>query len=552
MTGMRVVYHLTRADLLERVRHRSFLMVMGVTVYAGYLTVPAREAPYNALVIAGHRGYYNAAWVGTVFGVVASTVLTLLGFYLVRDSIARDYSTRVGQIVATTPVTGPAYVAGKWLSNLLVLTAILMVSTGMAAVMLLARGESGGLNLGALVMPIWFMGLPTVAIVAAMAVLFESTASLRGGAGNVAYFFIWVFALLTTVGRMLLSVGDIVPHNDLAGLSRSMVDIRQQMIAAGLDLSHGATDLAVPTRGHEVARFLWSGVDWSAGIVLERSIWLVLAAAIALSAAIPFDRFDPARGRTSGRQRREEPSRAPGFFRRSSPRSIGPPDSVAPETDGGGVPGTVVDLTPVTNRETCRRFWPVLIAELRLIVRGHAWWWFAVALGLVIASLFSPQQVVQRVLFPAAWLWPILGWSALGSREARHHTRQIVFSTPHSVRRQLIAMWLGGLLLAVVTGSGACVRLVFAGEWGRVVAFGIGAAFVPALALALGVWSGGGRLFEVLYVVWWYVGSIDRVPALDFMGVTPQGVAEGVPAIYLLAAIVLVSVAIAGRRRQLY
>ena len=59
-------------------------------------------------------------------------------------------------------------------------------------------------------------------------------------------------------------------------------------------------------------------------------------------------------------------------------------------------------------------------------------------------------------------------------------------------------------------------------------------------------------LFEVLYVVWWYVGSIDRVPALDFMGVTPQSVAEGVSGIYVLATSVLVFAAFVGRRRRLH
>ncbi len=57
MNVVRSVYHLVRADVLERVRGYSFLIVMGVTVYAGYMMVPSMKAPYNAFLIGGYRGF---------------------------------------------------------------------------------------------------------------------------------------------------------------------------------------------------------------------------------------------------------------------------------------------------------------------------------------------------------------------------------------------------------------------------------------------------------------------------------------------------------------
>ena len=55
-------------------------------------------------------------------------------------------------------------------------------------------------------------------------------------------------------------------------------------------------------------------------------------------------------------------------------------------------------------------------------------------------------------------------------------------------------------------------------EIGLKVGMVIGALFIPSLALALGIWSGSRKLFEVVYMLWWYAGPINQVDTLDFMG----------------------------------
>jgi len=113
MAALRSLYGLMRADFLERIRRYSFLIVLGVAVFAGYAFVPPHGAPYVTFVVGSHRGFYNSPWVGTLFGVVASTLLALTGFYLVKGAVGRDYQTRVGQVIAATPVARPLYVLGK-------------------------------------------------------------------------------------------------------------------------------------------------------------------------------------------------------------------------------------------------------------------------------------------------------------------------------------------------------------------------------------------------------------------------------------------------------
>ena len=142
--------------------------------------VPPLSAPYTSFVVASHRGYYNSPWVGTLYGVTAAILLSLIGFYLVKNSISRDYETRVGQIIATTPLRKIIYMAGKWFSNMLVLATILGVLTVIAPVMQVVRAEVTHVDLVALWAPIWLMGFPALIFAAALAVLFESVLFFAG------------------------------------------------------------------------------------------------------------------------------------------------------------------------------------------------------------------------------------------------------------------------------------------------------------------------------------------------------------------------------------
>ncbi len=133
------------------------------------------------------------------------------------------------------------------------------------------------------------------------------------------------------------------------------------------------------------------------------------------------------------------------------------------------------------------------------MLKGQKWWWYAVAAGLIVACAAVPDASARGMLLACAWFWPILIWSKMGVREVRDQTSQLIFSAPHPLARQLPAVWLAGVVLALITGSGFGGRLLLAGDWRGLLAWLIGALFIPTLALTLGVWSGSSKLFEIVY-----------------------------------------------------
>jgi len=241
-----------------------------------------------------------------------------------------------------------------------------------------------------------------------------------------------------------------------------------------------------------------------------------------------------------------------GLVRRGRKRASATSDAEAPALPGFAEHYRVARLDAAALRVvSASHLLTLLDAEIRLVLKGASRWWYLGVVGLWIASAVTPLEAARLHVLPLVWIWPVLQWSALGVREARYGTDQILFSSPHPLRLQVPAAWLGGVALALLTGAVIGARLVIAGDWAAVGAWAIGACFAPALALALGVWSGTSRFFEGLYTALWYMGPLQPVPWIDFMGVSDAAIAVRTPVVFAVVTLVLLAATFLGRRRQL-
>lgn len=187
-----------------------------------------------------------------------------------------------------------------------------------------------------------------------------------------------------------------------------------------------------------------------------------------------------------------------------------------------------------------------------------------VALGLILTALILPIAESRQIVLPFVYVWPLLIWSQLGNREIQNRTDQLVFSSAFPLRRQLIATWTAGFILTIIAGSGVIVRLILASDWNVILSVVVAAAFIPAAALALGIWSGGSKVFEVVYLLLWTLGPMnqimatlgfplvaDQLIAFDFIGSSDAAFSVGVPLYYAVITILLLVLALIGRKRQL-
>jgi hypothetical protein len=578
--AMRQVGAVAWADLLERMRRYSFLVTLAGTLYFGYLV----NAGYVQLIIHGLRGVYNSAWVGTLIAVSVGTFLSLIGFFLVKNTLDHDRRSGVGEILAATPLSNLAYLLGKAISNFLLLGAILALLALAAAVSQLLKGEDTRVDVVALLAPIVFLTLPALALAAATAVLFEAVPGLRSTFGNVVYFAFWI-SLVT------LSVGSSGNGSDLIGLRLVESSFIRALPAAtaprgDMSLSLGPPErrAAAPATGAEPATgagpspashsggVRWDGIRWTAGLVARRLAWVGIALVEVVLGSLLFARFDAARERRRGR--RKGALRAGGAIPDGA--SGAPPDGEAPDyvasLDGAvrvTAPTAAVAMTanaasrtaagapaPPRRRLAGARWAPrsrafsLVLAEMRLMLRGRSFWWFAVAAGLAIGGLFAPAGTGRAMILAVAWIWPLPLWSELGARESLHGVRPLLLAAPLPPVPRAAAIWVAGATVAALSGAGVAVRLAVEGDARALLAWAVGCLFIPALALGLGSLSGSPRLFEVVYLLLWYIGPMNSVATLDFTGMSAAARAAGYMWIYLALSGLLFAAAAAVTSRQ--
>lgn len=529
MNAPRAIFAIARADFIERVRRYSFLLTLLFAVFLGYLAATGRIT----LHLGDYRGVYTSAWIGALVAVVTSCFVSLVGFYIVKNAIDRDRQTGVGQILAATPLSKVSYVLGKFLSNLAVLSSMVVVLAVAAVAMQFFAAEDPHLDTVALLAPFVVIALPAMALIAALALLFETLPLLRGGLGNVAWFFVWSLlgvALPEITGKRWLDPMGLMTVAD------SMIEGAKANIPGYKD-SFSLTIDNSPVK--IVDTFRWQGVPWTSQMILLRVGWMLAAVAIVLLAAIFFDRFDPVSWFFPSTRK---PKKA---------LTVRAAEQVAAGAAASANPAAAVHLTPLASTVRSNAFGRILAAELRLALKGLRWWWYFIAAGLLIAQFASPLEISRGPLLGVAWIWPVMVWSAMGSRESRFGTRSLLFSCAKILPRQLVACFLAGLTVAVLTGMGAGVRLLLARCFTGLLAWSAGALFLPALALALGTLSGTGKPFEGLLTAIWYVGPMNHTPGLDFTGSAsgPHTTSHALSYIAITAALLVAAYAI--RFRQL-
>ncbi|AFK21299.1 hypothetical protein E6P09_16965 (plasmid) [Haloferax mediterranei ATCC 33500] len=522
------VLAVARADFRERSRTAKWLVVPIILAYfAKLITVD------SSLVVAGeYTGVPTAAWYGAMLSAIGTNMLFVFGFVLVGGSVSRDRDTGVSELVATSSLSDGSYLLGKWASNFALLTITTLVLAVLTAGTFVIQG-TGEFDLWALFSPFILVTLPTMTVVAAAAVCFESNRFLRGTAGNIIYVVAAMF--LTLFGAYSGAV-------DLMG-----INIFRESMAQAIASQYPAYDgtnvgfLYTNTAG-ELKPFNWSGVAWSVKHFATRVPIFATTGILFVGSYVSFNRFDTTSSWSAPSLTPEREESENGSNEAESPQ-------LAATTDNQSRNRTtdVSSLPPVS--QTGIRFPQVFLSELRLVVRGHPRWWY-VACGLALLGSFVPSVTALRsVIIPFALLLPLSLWSSLGTRDQTHRTQELVFVS--SGRNVLLASsYLAAVTVGIALTFPAAARFALTGTFNALFGWAVGVLFLPAAALAIGIWTGRPRVFEMLYLVAWYGGPMNELIPLDYLGAYDQTVSSGVTFVYLGLTVVALGAAVVGRRRM--
>ncbi|WP_428310389.1 hypothetical protein [Hydrocarboniphaga sp.] len=464
------------ADLRQRSRALRFWVVLAVIAVLTWWCFPSLQAGYMTVSLgSGVRGYYSSAWVGMVLALMYSTALSLFGFYLVRGTLVRDFDTRVWQLLVATPMTRPGYLLAKWASHLLVFMLIILIGLVIGGCAQLWRGEDNSLDLIELCKPVLILSLPAMAVTAFFAVLFDLVPGLRKTLGNVLYFFVWMTMFIAAFPLLdeRLNHGARSWLSDPGGTIIAMRDLRDYLsVVAPQARSFGISIGSSPYSG-EPTLFQWTTWPLHANDLPGRALWPLLAM-VGVVALSPF--LDWAASHTQ----REH------IGKKFTGRALAWLDPALRIIEGG-------------------RIGMMIAAELKLVLRQRALWWWAALAGVIGFQIFCNEQGLAPACI-AAWIISADVFARAILRERETHTGPLLFTAAGATRQLLTARIVVALLLAVLPVLPSLIRS-FAIGWLAPIALLLTAALVAIAGLSLGVLCRNPRPFELLLVLFGYIGA---------------------------------------------
>lgn len=465
------------ADLRERSRSTRFWVVLGLVGLATWWCFPGIETGrYTVGFDIDQRARYSSAWVGLVLGLMYSTMLSLIGFYLVRGTLVRDFDTRVWQLLVATPMTRTAYLLAKWTSHMAVFALIMALGLAVGVAAQWMRAEDRAFDLLELLKPVVVLALPSLALTAFFAVLFDLVPWLRRTAGNVLFFFVWMF-LFVTLGATIDPHKSAWAHatwiSDPSGIVMVLRDFATQLAQTAPWVK--VKDINIGMSGEVATLHLFQWREWPmhARDVAGRGLWVLLSVLGVISLAPAVD-WAAARTRNAAAGHDANPGRRLAWLDRV--------------------------LRPLESMPTG----VLLTAELKLVLRQRrAWWWLALAAAWV--AQLSGDREAMGIGVIGAWLVSIDVFARAVLRERETGTGPLLFVASGAARGLLVARVGVALVLALLAVAPALVHL-FATDQVAGSALFLAAANVAFAGLALGVACRNPRPFELLLVVLAYAG----------------------------------------------
>ncbi|MBA6391570.1 hypothetical protein H4J38_12415 [Colwellia sp. BRX10-3] len=510
---MQQVWQCIVADFKQRTRQQSFVVTLLAMSVLTLLFFPSPDAYYQTLVINGYRGIYNSAWLGMCLAMLNVLFLPVICFYLVKNALELDRQSMTCELIAATPISKLTFLFAKWCTNVAILMAIVLVMLLSSALIQLYYGESYQLYLWALVWPQLVFVLPLLLAISSIAIMFESNRWLKGGLGNLVYFFLWIGSIVQTI-ESISGIGSILDNLDAE-------------VAERFPLNQGSTNIGVSAVDNEnlVKTFVWQGVEPTITHLLGAIPILFVSLTCFILAYMFFDRFS---------QNSLPENQQPSWLSRVLTTKI-----------VGKLDRFFARLTQYFS------FTRLLRLELKLLLKGRSIYWVIGLLILNIIQLFISQELLISIVLPISWLWCVLVISQLGQIEKQANTLELVAYSRKSIKLSSLASYFAAWILLLLASLGGLLRFTATTEWMLVIQLIIAISFTVSLAYFCGTFTGTKRMYEVLYPAIWYIGPIQTALYVDFFGVNSQlSWQAGMPYYFLAVSIALLMLTIVAKSRR--
>lgn len=480
---MRSFINIIKGNYLQYVRSYSFLITVAISVYVALSLVPSPKATYSTIRLGAFTGDYNSVWIGLVIAVMASTFLSLAGFFLINGSIQKDIETRIGHIIGTTQISNSSYLFSKLISNLCILITILGVVLLAGIVLLFVFGSQYTLQLLDFVLPLLLITVPTLFVVSALSlaleVLFPKKRFVQYGIFLIIYF-VSLFGFSTEKNATF----------DMFGIQEPIAivteQIQQQHPSESTKLIIGFV-----SGGRDFDKVITvERISFSQNYVWNRLLWIIIAMLATFLVSVVFHRFN------------------------IKEKLVLSSKKVSLQTqNSAGFQLSNLAITP----EFSSHVSPLIGAEIVMLVRKSPKWLIGISFCLMFAMIFVPLKFAHYYILPLVWFLQVGVWSDLVTKDISFRTYYFTASSYKPLQRLFVSRILAGVCIALLIAMPLLVRYLVELDFHTIVNIVLGAIFIILLSVFFGTLTKSKKLFEIVFFFLIY-SNINLVTLTDYFG----------------------------------
>lgn len=458
-----IICETMKADLLERTRRSSFLLLCAFSLFLAFFSVPNVDAPLVSICMEPSifsQGS-NPSWIPITIALCGGILFPMIGLSFVKNNISMDRESGFLYSMQSMNMKKGNYAAGKFLSNLLVLTVMwIFVITG-AAFMLPFQFPHQPLPIYDFFSP--FIGIyPGIIFTSALAVLLESLPFINRKAGN-------------TVGLTILFVTFLINYStseqyipllrifDYSNYGWIMDSIN---LAVTQIIGHKVRETGILVPGGIFAgsnggqELFFHGLIWDSQYLLDKFSLVAISIAVISLAAISLETTERRKSVFYDEERKNKRLRQKKIY-----------------------------------------YTHQFISEYKMLLRCLPKSCLIIDIGLWICCIFAPLKYVQTYLWIIMLIFSVTLFSQMGCREYENHLSEYFVTIKFSLPRQMLYSYFGGTISLLALSVPIIIRTFAEQGLLHSCCYILFSFFVPAVACFLGEYSKSRRTFETVYLL---------------------------------------------------
>ncbi|MFK8061316.1 MAG: hypothetical protein AB8B78_14660, partial [Polaribacter sp.] len=445
-------------------------------------------------------GFYNSAWFGYVTAIMTSIFLSLIGFYLINSGIKNDIETKVGQMIAATPVSNFSYLFSKVISNFLLLLTIVFIIFLMSILLFFLYNDGYAFETFQFIKPYVIITIPTMFFIACLAVFFEVLLHRYSVLQNVLFFFLFSFMAFSSPENKANFSFDvygsqIVMHQ----LEEKVREITNTDKTTNMSIGYLLGNTKKPNK------FEFTGVNFPSTFILSRFLWMLLGIGLVGFVSLFFHRFT---------------------IKKKINLKIKSKKVLENKLIND------LDLSELKPIKINYSIFNLIKTEFLLLFRkGKKWLWFVNISGMVLLAVL-PIQTAHTIVLPILWFLQVHRISDIATKEKTFNIHLFTSSSYQPIQRIFTSKIIASLLLMLILSSPLIVKLSLIFDFINVLYIILGFIFLVFTSLLLGQISKGKKLFEVLFFLVTYA-NINGIQFFDYFG----GFKNDLSNIYIILAV---------------